>query len=51
MILYKDYDSLFEKFSILTIDGKMEDSDAIYFLANKTTSELLHQLINFLQNK
>lgn len=45
-VLYKDFDSLFEKFSILTVDGKMTDKKAFEFLKNKTTPELINKLEN-----
>lgn len=45
MIIYKDYDSLFEKFSILTVDGNMKDQEALNFLKPITTSELYGKLI------
>lgn len=47
--LYKDYDSLFEKFSILTVDGKLSDAKAIEYLRNKTTPDLIKKLEDFLE--
>lgn len=44
--MYKDFDSLFEKFSILTTDGQMTDAKAFKYLQNKTTPELYNKLVN-----
>lgn len=43
--MLNDFDSLFEKFSILTVDGRMSDEKAFAFLKNKTTPELHSQLV------
>lgn len=42
--IYNDFDSLFEKFSILTVDGKMSDKKAFEFLKDKTSPELINKL-------
>lgn len=42
---YKDYDALFERFSIMTIDGKLDDRDAVKILKEHTTPELYVQLL------
>lgn len=41
-----DFDSLFEKFSILTIDGHLTDRQAFQFLKDKTTPELFKSLVD-----
>ena len=43
--MYLDYEDLFERFSILTIDGCMSDEKAFDFLKNKTTSVLYKELV------
>lgn len=44
MILYTDYDSLFERFSIMTVDGKLSDDKALEKLKPLTTPQLIQQL-------
>lgn len=51
MILYKDFDSLFERFSIMTVDGNQEDKDILEYLKNKTTDKLYFQLISKVYKK
>lgn len=43
-MIYKDYESLFERFCILTIDGGMTDEEAFKWLENKTTVPLFNEL-------
>ena len=43
-MIYTDYESLFERFCILTIDGGMTDEQAFDYLRNKTTVPLFNQL-------
>lgn len=47
MIKYKDYDSLFERFCIMTVDGKLSDSEALFVLRKNTSKELYEQLSDF----
>ena len=48
MIKYNDYDSLFERFSIMTVDGNVKDDEAIKILAHQTTPELINRLISYI---
>lgn len=48
-MIYKDFDSLFERFSILTIDAHLSDEAALRILKKVTTEELYNQLINKLR--
>ena len=46
---YTDYDSLFEWFSIMTVDGKLSDEKALEKLTPLTTPLLYHQLEEFIK--
>lgn len=48
--MYCDWDSLFERFCIMTVDGKLSDEDAILRLKNETTKPLINKLIEFSKN-
>lgn len=39
-IVFTEYEDLFEKFAILTIDGGMPDLEALAYLKPKTTKQL-----------
>ena len=45
--VYNDWDSLFERFCIMTVDGGMSDFSAINYLSDKAPSELIAKLIEF----
>lgn len=45
--VYNDWDSLFERFCIMTVDGGLSDFTAINYLSDKTTKELIAKLIDF----
>lgn len=42
--MYKDFESLFERFSIMTIDGNIPDVKALEILKSQTIKELYNQL-------
>lgn len=44
---YNDWDSLFERFCIMTIDGKLSDFTAINYLMDKAPKPLITKLIDF----
>ena len=45
--VYNDWDSLFERFCIMTMDGGMSDFDAINYLMDKAPKELIINLMDF----
>lgn len=45
--VYNDWDSLFERFCIMTVDGGLSDFSAINYLMNKTSKPLITKLIDF----
>lgn len=45
--VYNDWDSLFERFCIMTIDGKLSDFTAINYLMDKAPKPLITKLIDF----
>ena len=45
--VYNDWDSLFERFCIMTVDGGMSDFDAINYLMDKAPKELIVNLMDF----
>ena len=45
--VYNDWDSLFERFCIMTVDGCMSDFSAINYLMDKAPKPLISKLINF----
>lgn len=49
-MIYKDFDSLFERFSIMTIDGKLDDSLVLNKLKSQTTEELYKKLKEVIKN-
>ena len=44
---YNDWDSLFERFCIMTVDGKLSDFTAINYLMDKASKPLITKLIDF----
>ena len=44
---YNDWDSLFERFCIMTVDGKLSDFTAINYLMDKAPKPLITKLIDF----
>ena len=44
MTIFRDFESLFEKFSVITVDGHLTDSEALRQLREKTTPELFIEL-------
>jgi len=52
MALYNDYESLFERFSIMTIDGKVQFDRALQYCIDNATPQLAEQFKHdVLQNK
>ena len=51
MEVYNDWDSLFERFCIMTVDGGMSDFSAINSLSDKAPKELIAKLMDFSRNK
>lgn len=47
MQVYNDWESLFERFCIMTVDGGMSDFSAINYLMDKAPKPLITKLINF----
>lgn len=47
MEVYNDWDSLFERFCIMTVDGGLSDFSAINYLMNKASKPLITKLIDF----
>ena len=45
--VYNDWDSLFERFCIMTVDGGMSDFDTINYLMDKAPKELIIRLMDF----
>lgn len=45
---YTDYDSLFERFAIMTVDGRLSDAEALKRLQHQTTPELFQKLKSYL---
>ena len=45
--VYNDWDGLFERFCIMTMDGGMSDFDAINYLMDKAPKELIINLMDF----
>lgn len=45
--VYNDWDSLFERFCIMTIDGGLSDFTAINYLSDKAPKTLVNKLIDF----
>lgn len=45
--VYNDWDSLFERFCIMTVDGGMSDFSAINSLSDKAPKELIAKLMDF----
>ena len=49
--VYSDWESLFERFCIMTVDGGMSDFSAINYLSDKAPRELITRLIDFCKSK
>ena len=47
MEVYNDWESLFERFCIMTVDGGMSDFSAINSLSDKAPKELIIKLMDF----
>ena len=47
MEVYNDWESLFERFCIMTVDGGMSDFYAINYLSDKAPKELIIRLMDF----
>lgn len=45
--VYDDWDSLFERFCIMTVDGGLSDFTAINYLMDKAPKELIAKLMDF----
>ena len=45
--MYNDWNSLFERFCIMTVDGKLSDFTAINYLMDKAPKPLITKLIDF----
>jgi hypothetical protein len=45
--VYNDWDSLFERFCIMTIDGGLSDFIAISYLMDKAPKNLINKLMDF----
>ena len=45
--VHNDWDSLFERFCIMTVDGKLSDFTAINYLMDKAPKPLIIKLIDF----
>lgn len=43
-MMYKDFESLFERFCIMTVDGNMTDEEVFNILKTKTTKDLFQKL-------
>jgi hypothetical protein len=48
---YNDWDSLFERFCIMTVDGGLSDFSAINSLSDKAPKELIAKLMDFSRNQ
>ena len=47
MEVYNDWESLFERFCIMTVDGGMSDFSVINYLSDKAPKELIIRLMDF----
>jgi hypothetical protein len=47
MQVYNDWDSLFERFCIMTVDGGLSDFTAINYLMDKAPKPLITKLMDF----
>ena len=47
MEVYNDWESLFERFCIMTVDGGMSDFTAINSLSDKAPKDLIAKLMEF----
>ena len=45
--VYNDWESLFERFCIMTVDGGMSDFSAINSLSDKAPKEFISKLMDF----
>ena len=45
--VYNDWESLFERFCIMTVDGGMSDFTAINYLMDKASKPLITKLMDF----
>ena len=45
--VYNDWESLFERFCIMTVDGGMSDFSAINSLSDKAPKDLIAKLMEF----
>lgn len=45
--MYKDFESLFERFCIMTVDAHLSDKEVLNKLKDKTTKDLYSQLENW----
>jgi hypothetical protein len=51
MEVYNDWESLFERFCIMTVDGGLSDFSAINYLMDKALKELIARLMDFCKSK
>lgn len=49
--VYNDWESLFERFCIMTVGGGMSDFTAINSLSDKAPKELIAKLMDFSRNQ
>jgi len=47
MEVYNDWESLFERFCIMTVDGGLSDFTAINILSDKAPKDLINKLMDF----
>ena len=47
MEVYNDWDILFERFCIMTVDGGLSDFNAINYLMDKAPKPLITKLMDF----
>jgi hypothetical protein len=45
--VYNDWDSIFERFCIMTVDGGVSDFSAINYLSDKAPKDLIVRLMDF----
>lgn len=45
--VYNDWESLFERFCIMTVDGGLSDFTAINILSDKAPKDLINKLMDF----
>lgn len=45
--MYNDWESLFERFCIMTVDGGLSDFTAINILSDKAPKDLINKLMDF----